>query len=191
MDIMSRNQLQVSARGIILWLLFGLNILVLIAALITGLYGIMALSIIISLTVLELYGRHSAARDHLNTTNHSQDAPLASARAQNSLLAAELKRAVTAKKDCLPAHCIFVDSSVTLLDIDTEHATELTIVLPDEADIQHNRLSVLTPLGMALVGFRTGEEVQWSSPTGLKRFRILDVINRSDRPGHTQTTALC
>jgi regulator of nucleoside diphosphate kinase len=162
--------------------------LVLIAALITSSHLVMALSIIISLLALGLYGRYTAAH---NNANPAQGAPPAFAEAQNSLLAAELKRAVTAKKNSLPAHCIFVDSSVTLLDVDTQHATELTIVLPGEADMRHNRLSVLAPLGMALVGFRTGEEVQWSSPTGVKRFKILDVINRCDRLGRPQTTAIC
>jgi len=92
-------------------------------------------------------------------------------------LAHELKRAVVVKREAFPSHCIGINSKVAVLDLETQRVIEFTIVLPDYADMRQNRISILTPMATALIGFRKAEEVQWKVPAGLKRFRILDVIN--------------
>lgn len=93
-------------------------------------------------------------------------------------LAAELKRAVVVKNDALPPHTIRLNSKVSVLDLQTQKVLEFTIVMPDKADIKQGRVSILTPMGAALIGFRKAEEVMWKVPAGLKRFRILDVYNK-------------
>lgn len=93
-------------------------------------------------------------------------------------LAYELKRAIVVKKEAFPKHCIKLGSKVSVLDLHTQKTFEFTIVMPEDADIKRNRISVLTPMGAALIGFRKSEEIQWRVPAGLKRFRILDVINK-------------
>lgn len=93
-------------------------------------------------------------------------------------LAAELKRAVIVKSDALPPHTIRLNSKVSVLDLQTQKVKEFTIVMPDKADIKEGRISILTPMGAALIGFRKTEEVMWKVPAGMKRFRILDVYNK-------------
>lgn len=93
-------------------------------------------------------------------------------------LAHELKRAVIVTKDAFPKHGIKLNSQVSILDLVTRKIFEFTIVMPEHADIKKNRISVLTPMGTALIGFRKSEEVKWKVPAGLKRFRILDVVNK-------------
>ena len=93
-------------------------------------------------------------------------------------LAHELKRAVIVKKDAFPQHAVKLNSKVSVLDQDTQRVLEFTIVMPEHADMKQNKISVLTPMGAALIGFRKGEEVRWKVPAGLKRFCILDVINK-------------
>ncbi len=95
-------------------------------------------------------------------------------------LAHELKRAVIVTKDAFPKHCIKLNSRVSILDLDTQKVLEFTIVMPEHADIKQNKISVITPMGAALIGFRKSEEVRWKVPAGLKRFRILDVVNNPD-----------
>jgi regulator of nucleoside diphosphate kinase len=95
-------------------------------------------------------------------------------------LAHELKRAVIVTKDAFPKHCIKLNSRVSILDLDTQKVLEFTIVMPEHADIKQNKISVITPMGAALIGFRKSEEVRWKVPAGLKRFRILDVVNHPD-----------
>lgn len=92
-------------------------------------------------------------------------------------LAHELKRAIVVKREAFPKHCIRLGSKVSVLDLHTQKTFEFTIVMPENADIKLNRISVLTPMGTALIGFRKSEEVKWKVPAGLKRFRILDVTN--------------
>jgi regulator of nucleoside diphosphate kinase len=95
-------------------------------------------------------------------------------------LAHELKRAVIVTKEAFPKHCIKLNSRVSILDLDTQKVLEFTIVMPEHADIKQNKISVITPMGAALIGFRKSEEVRWKVPAGLKRFRILDVVNHPD-----------
>lgn len=95
-------------------------------------------------------------------------------------LAHELKRAVIVTKDAFPKHCVKLNSRVSILDLDTQKVLEFTIVMPEHADIKQNKISIITPMGAALIGFRKSEEVRWKVPAGLKRFRILDVVNNPD-----------
>jgi len=92
-------------------------------------------------------------------------------------LAHELGRAMIVKKDAFPAHAVKLNSKVSVLDLETNKIMEFMIVMPEYADIRQHKISVLTPMGTALIGFRKAEEVRWKVPAGLKRFRILDVNN--------------
>lgn len=89
----------------------------------------------------------------------------------------ELKRAIVVRKEEFPKHGIRLNSRVSVLDLDTNKVHEFTIVMPEHADIRQRRISVFTPMGAALIGLRKAEEVRWKVPAGLKRFRILDVVN--------------
>ncbi len=92
-------------------------------------------------------------------------------------LSGELKRAIILCKDAFPPHAVKINSKVTVLDLKTDRTIEFTLVMPAHADMHKNKVSILTPMGAALIGFRKGEEVEWKVPAGLKRFRILDVVN--------------
>jgi len=54
---------------------------------------------------------------------------------------------------------------------------ELMIVTPDKADIKKRQISIMAPLGTALIGFRQGQKVKWQVPSGKKTFTIMEVIN--------------
>ena len=87
-------------------------------------------------------------------------------------LAAELERALVAGPDEVPADVITIHSRVALLDLVTGERRELVLVLPRESDPGAGRISVLAPLGTALLGYRAGDEVEWTMPGGLRRLRI-------------------
>jgi regulator of nucleoside diphosphate kinase len=57
----------------------------------------------------------------------------------------------------------------------TNKITGLTIVMPPHADIKQKKISILTPMAAALIGFRKGDEVEWKMPSGLKKYKILEV----------------
>ncbi|WP_298732893.1 GreA/GreB family elongation factor [uncultured Chitinophaga sp.] len=89
----------------------------------------------------------------------------------------ELSRAIVVNKDALPPFTVRLNSKVTVLNQETQRVMEFTIVMPEQADMGQKKVSILSPMGTALIGFRKGEEVLWQVPAGLKRFRILDVVN--------------
>jgi regulator of nucleoside diphosphate kinase len=89
----------------------------------------------------------------------------------------ELNRSIIVTEEAFPAHAIRLNSKVSVLDLATQDVIEFSIVMPDLADTRKNMISVLTPMGVALIGFRKAEEVHYKVPAGLKRYRILDVHN--------------
>ena len=92
-----------------------------------------------------------------------------------SSLEEELNRAEVVRKDRLPANVVTMNSQVRITDLDTGEQTVYTLSFPHQADIAHNRISVLAPIGTALLGYRTGSVVQVHVPRGRKRLRIEEV----------------
>jgi regulator of nucleoside diphosphate kinase len=94
-------------------------------------------------------------------------------------LAHELERAIIVRRNAFPSHAIRLNSTVSVMDLKSKRVLEFTIVLPNEADMQQKKISVLTPMGTALFGFRKSEEVKWKFPGGLRKIKILDVVNQA------------
>lgn len=102
-------------------------------------------------------------------------------------LKAELERAIVRLAEEVPADVITMHARVRVRDLATGREDEYTLVLPTEADIAARRVSVLAPLGTALLGYREGDEVEWRMPGGLRRLRIVQVTREpvSDREAAT------
>lgn len=87
----------------------------------------------------------------------------------------ELKSAKVIKDDKLPDDVVCLESKVEIQEAITGRRFTFQIVLPSEADMKKNKISVFAPIGVALLGYRTGAMVQWEMPNGLKTFEILNV----------------
>ena len=92
-------------------------------------------------------------------------------------LFAELKKAKLVSKDEFPSDVVRLNSIVRIKPADKDQVMELMIVLPDKADIKERKISIMSPVGTALIGFRQGENVKWQVPSGKKTFTILEVNN--------------
>ena len=93
------------------------------------------------------------------------------------LLLQELDRAETYEKSCLPPHIATMMSHVVFIDERTGEKHEVQLVYPNEADSERHRISVLTPIGAALIGMPRGASIDWPNRAGeYRRLRILDVI---------------
>jgi len=90
-------------------------------------------------------------------------------------LAAEIERARIASADEMPADVITIDSRISVLDLLSGQRRELTLVLPLQSDASAGRISVLAPLGTALLGYRASDEIEWLMPGGMRRMRIESV----------------
>ena len=93
-------------------------------------------------------------------------------------LKSELERAEIVPDSDLPEEAIALNSTVELEDlVDRENMT-FTVVLPEYADISEGRISILAPVGMALLGYRVGDEIEWPVPGGLARVRVRKHLGR-------------
>lgn len=96
----------------------------------------------------------------------------------------ELKSARIVTKDNLPENAIVLDSQVTIQDEETAQEFSFHLVTPEEANMRLNKLSVLAPIGIALLGYTTGARVDWEMPTGVKKFKVIKVsryVGENDR----------
>lgn len=91
-------------------------------------------------------------------------------------LAGELRRARVVPRAQMPEDVVTMNSSVRVRDLETGEEDTFTLVYPHEADIETNKLSVLAPVGTALLGYRTGDVVEWPVPAGVARFRVEEVV---------------
>jgi regulator of nucleoside diphosphate kinase len=84
-------------------------------------------------------------------------------------LAEELGRAQVLETDHSPEQIVGMNCEVAFRDENTGAVQTLSLVYPRDADIAKSRLSVLTPVGTALIGQRVGDVTTWESPAGLLR----------------------
>jgi regulator of nucleoside diphosphate kinase len=88
----------------------------------------------------------------------------------------ELSRADIVDSQNLPGDAVAMNSTVTYRDLETKAETTVTLVFPTEANIAEKKISVLSPVGVALLGLRIGGRIQWPMPNGkFKHFEILAV----------------
>jgi regulator of nucleoside diphosphate kinase len=87
-------------------------------------------------------------------------------------LRTELDRALILREKDVPGDIITMYSRVCVRNLHDRRRSDFTLVFPLEADLKAKRISVLAPLGTALLGFKEGDEVQWTMPGGLRRMRV-------------------
>ncbi|OSZ77819.1 hypothetical protein CAP36_15785 [Chitinophagaceae bacterium IBVUCB2] len=89
----------------------------------------------------------------------------------------ELKRARLMDENQLPPGMVRLGSRIKVRDKETNALMELKIVTPGQANWKEKKISVLSPLGTALIGFCAGVTVNWMMPAGEKLFLIEEVNN--------------
>nr|NUR37789.1 nucleoside diphosphate kinase regulator [Sphingomonas sp.] len=94
-------------------------------------------------------------------------------------LARELERATVADEKDLRG-VVRMGSKVTYRDDETGASRQIVLVYPHQANIELNRISILTPVGAALIGLSVGQRIAFETPD--KRIRGLTVLAVSERP---------
>ena len=82
----------------------------------------------------------------------------------------------------LPPETVGIDSTAEVRDLDSNEIDRFTLTLPEKADPARGRLSLLAPLGTAILGFSEGDEFTWEMPGGVRRLRIERVIQPAEAP---------
>jgi regulator of nucleoside diphosphate kinase len=88
-------------------------------------------------------------------------------------LADELSRAAVVPEERMPDNVVRMHSRVTYLDEHSGRRREVELVYPEEADLTRGKISVLAPVGSALLGLAEGQSIDWRFPRGgWRRLRV-------------------
>ena len=98
----------------------------------------------------------------------------------------ELERAETIDAAEVPADVVTMNSTVRLTDLELGDSDVYTLVYPDAADVKQGRLSVLAPVGTAILGYRVGDTVRWPVPNGVAHIKLEEVLYQPERAGDFQ-----
>jgi regulator of nucleoside diphosphate kinase len=98
-------------------------------------------------------------------------------------LQTELGRAEIVSQDDVPSDVVTMNSTVSLRDLATNEVETYTLVFPDRADIANHKLSVLAPIGTAILGYRIGDEIRWQVSQGWRKSRIEQITYQPERAG--------
>ena len=93
-------------------------------------------------------------------------------------LETELKNAKVVQNKELPEDVVRLNSTVTIKEENDNKEMELTVVTPEKVNTKKRLISILSPVGLALIGFRKGQQVKWKVPAGKKTFTIMNVQNQ-------------
>lgn len=99
-------------------------------------------------------------------------------------LESELSQAHVVDPAQIPADVVTMHSRVRFLDASNGNLREVTLVFPHEAAANEGRISILAPVGAALLGLRRGDSIDWPMPNGRKKtLQILDVTYQPEAAG--------
>ncbi len=104
-------------------------------------------------------------------------------------LAQELDSAEVVEPEDVPADVVTMRSRVRVLDLVSGQESTYTICYPSEADLEAGKLSVLAPIGTALLGYREGDVIEWPVPGGVRVLKIVELLHQPEaaaRPRRVQ-----
>jgi len=96
----------------------------------------------------------------------------------------ELSRAnVIAQKD-IPSTVVTMNSRVKFVDEVTGQEQEMTLVYPKDANLAKGQISILAPIGVALLGLSVGQAIDWKMPNGaVKKLKVKEVLFQPEAQG--------
>jgi len=101
-------------------------------------------------------------------------------------LEAELQEGNLVDSKDVPPNVVTMNSQVQIVDVDSKQSMVFTLVFPKEADIDAGKLSVLSPIGTAILGYSEGDVIHWHVPAGLRRIKIEKILYQPESAGDYQ-----
>lgn len=95
----------------------------------------------------------------------------------------ELDRADVVSSKDVPPDVVTMNSELQVKDLATGKKMIFRLVFPRDADFEQGKVSILAPIGTALLGYRTGDTVDWSVPSGIRRLKIEEVVYQPEAAG--------
>ena len=91
------------------------------------------------------------------------------------ILEQELDRAEVVEPEAIPRDVVTMNSEVRLKDLDSGESRVYRLIFPTQTRTE-NSVSVLAPIGTAMLGYRVGDVIEWRVPKGIRRLEVLEVI---------------
>jgi regulator of nucleoside diphosphate kinase len=89
----------------------------------------------------------------------------------------EIERAKIIEENEIPTDLVRMNTTVRFMTLQDEKEMKLTLVFPEDANFSEGKISILAPLGSALIGLRVNQEINWMFPDGkTKTIKILEVL---------------
>lgn len=99
-------------------------------------------------------------------------------------LEAELDRAEIVDPKEIPPEVITMRSKVRLKDLVSGEANTYSLVFPTEADFSEGKISILAPIGTAILGYKRGDTIEWPVPSGLRRLKVDAILYQPEAAGN-------
>ena len=99
-------------------------------------------------------------------------------------LEAELERAEIVDPKQVPADVITMRSKVRLKDLVSGEANTYSLVFPPEADFSEGKISILAPIGTAILGYKRGDTIEWPVPSGVRRIKVAEILYQPEAAGN-------
>lgn len=129
---------------------------------------------------------HITKRDYDRLTSY-----LYSAGTRNSLdrsnlerLGEELRKGKVVDSREIAPNVVTMNSRVRLKDMDTSKEMLVTLVFPDDSDIEQGKLSVLSPIGTAILGYSLGDIIEWQAPSRVRHTQIMEICYQPEAAGN-------
>ena len=128
---------------------------------------------------------------YITTLDHARLSSLLSSERNNGMqstnnmqkLAREIYRAVKVEPEKIPSDIVTMNSVIEFTDLDNNISKELKLVYPQNADIRKGYVSVIAPIGTALLGYKKGDIIEWDVPAGKKKFQIKEILYQPEANG--------
>jgi len=102
-------------------------------------------------------------------------------------LESELAGAEVVAPEKIPADVVTMNSKVRFADEESGQQREITLVFPKDADPAQQKVSILAPVGAALIGLSVGQSVDWPMPGGrVRRLKIVEVLFQPEAAGQPE-----
>ena len=99
------------------------------------------------------------------------------------VLASEIKRAEKVDSKKITSEFVTMNSMIEVADLDSNKLMILKLVYPNDADFKKGNISILSPLGIALLGYRAKDTIAFEVPKGVKKIRIIKILYQPEANG--------
>ena len=100
------------------------------------------------------------------------------------VLQQELDRARVVAPEEVPPDIITMNSKARVRNVVSGEVMTYTLVFPEAADIDQGKISVVAPIGTAMLGQKVGDQFEWQVPAGPVHLRVEEVLYQPEAAGH-------